>query len=100
MMDHIRVFVFGDTGEAYDACQCCDEIRSGDVLLIPSENVAGIADTWPFAVTAEAGNLHVLLPTVGLDKLATDIKVEPESLQTAVRLACGFAGCAVPGWAS
>lgn len=52
------VHTFETTGEAYDACQCDDAIHNGDVLLIPSEGVVGIADTWPVAVTFEAGKLH------------------------------------------
>lgn len=51
---------FASTGEAYDATQCDDEIRNGDVLVIVPEGVVGIADTWPFAVTKNFGELHRL----------------------------------------
>lgn len=49
---------FDSTEEAYDACQCDDTIQKGDLLLIESEGVVGIADTWPMAVTAKRGELH------------------------------------------
>lgn len=57
-----NVHSFGSTGEAYDACQCDDEIQTGDVLVIENEKVAGVAHTWPVAVTREAGKLHQLAP--------------------------------------
>lgn len=53
-----KVFVFHDTGEAYDAVQTMDEINDGDILLIPDEGVVGIAWTWPIAITKECGELH------------------------------------------
>jgi hypothetical protein len=53
-----KVHTFETTGEAYDACQCSDDIANGDTLLIPSEGVVGIADTWPVAVTFAFGKLH------------------------------------------
>jgi len=53
---------FADTGEAYDATQCDESVHQGDILVIPSEQVVGVAYTWPIAVTFEHGNLHTLLP--------------------------------------
>lgn len=50
------VHTFGDTGEAYDASQCRDEIRDGDILHVPSESVVGfLFQAWPTAVTVESG---------------------------------------------
>lgn len=49
---------FDTTQEAYDACQCDDNVRDGDILVIASERVVGIAATWPFAVTDQHGELH------------------------------------------
>jgi len=60
------IHLFDSTGDAYDACQCGfhpetgEDIRTGDTLYIPSEGVIGVADTWPFAVTANHGALHQL----------------------------------------
>jgi hypothetical protein len=55
-----QVHHFASTGEAYDATQCDENIKNGDVLVIASERVVGIADTWPFAITKEFGKLHAL----------------------------------------
>lgn len=50
---------FEDTAEAYDATQCRDDIRDGDVLIIEREGVVGFLRTaWPAAITAERGKLH------------------------------------------
>ncbi|MEU7146997.1 hypothetical protein AB0B15_02995 [Streptomyces sp. NPDC045456] len=55
-----KVWTFSSTGEAYGAVQCRDDIRDGDVLVIEREQVIGIADTWPFALTENHGDLHTL----------------------------------------
>lgn len=54
----MKIHFFESTGKAYNACQCSDEIKTGDILFIPSEGVVGIADAWPVAVTANHGDLH------------------------------------------
>ena len=59
-----RVHHFASTHEAYDACQTDDSIATGDTLVIESERVVGVADTWPFAVTAECGDLHIMAPGI------------------------------------
>jgi hypothetical protein len=51
-------FFYDSTGDAYDACQCCEELKRGDLIIVLSEKVVGIVDTWPIAVTNESGNLH------------------------------------------
>ena len=51
---------FDSTGEAYDACQCDDTIKTGDTLVIKSEGVVGVAHTWPIAVTVTRGEFHTL----------------------------------------
>jgi hypothetical protein len=54
----MAVHQFESSGEAYDATQCDESIKNGDVLVIASEGVIGIADTWPVAVTIAKGELH------------------------------------------
>ncbi len=49
---------FESTEEAYDACQCDDDIGNGDLLHVEAEGVVGLAWAWPVAVTAEHGALH------------------------------------------
>lgn len=58
----MKTHQFSSTGEAYDACQCDEDIQDGDILVIESEGVIGVADTWPVAVTAEHGSLHSFDP--------------------------------------
>ncbi|MFD7661283.1 hypothetical protein [Streptomyces sp. NPDC059788] len=60
MPDEPKVWTFYSTGEAYGAVQCRDDIQDGDVLVIEREQVIGIADTWPFALTENHGDLHTL----------------------------------------
>jgi hypothetical protein len=47
---------FESTERAYDATQCDPDIKTGDILVIG--NIIGVADTWPFVVTKESGQLH------------------------------------------
>ena len=57
---------FASTKDAYDACMTSvhmgtgDEVHNGDILIIESERVIGLCDTWPVAVTPECGSLHAL----------------------------------------
>lgn len=52
---------FDSSAEAYDATQCRDDIRDGDVLLVPSEGIVAILrGAWPVALTAAHGELHTL----------------------------------------
>jgi hypothetical protein len=47
----IRSHVFASSGEAYTASKTCDAIRDGDVLLVPSEDLAGVlVGAWPVVV--------------------------------------------------
>lgn len=62
-MNTTRIHTFDSTQEAYDACQCDESIKDGDILLIPSEGVVGLAGTWPVAVTVKYGELHMKEPT-------------------------------------
>ena len=55
---------FDTTGEAYNAVQFDQEIKNGDFLFVPSEQVLGIAYTWPFALTKNHGALHTVEDSV------------------------------------
>lgn len=69
--------------EAHNWCLCGD-IQHGDVLLVESEGVVGIADAWPVAVTDVIGSFDYLgdaldqLPVgeVGFNMLSVDKAVE------------------------
>jgi hypothetical protein len=56
----MTVHTFRSTGRAYDACQCDDSIKDGDVLVVEAEQVVGVANTWPVAVTRRVGQLHAI----------------------------------------
>ena len=56
----MKIWKFSSTSRAYNACQTDDRIQDGDVLVVESERVAGVASTWPTAVTVESGVLHEL----------------------------------------
>lgn len=64
-----KIHHFDSTVRAYDATQSDDKIKKGDVLIIESEKVVGLADTWPVAVTEWAGELHGILADTSLEKL-------------------------------
>lgn len=69
VMDQIPVVhTFDSTRDAYEACQNGGALP-GDVLVIPSERVIGIADTWPVAATNAAGVLHQVAPDYTLEML-------------------------------
>jgi hypothetical protein len=56
---HVRIFTFDNTSEAYDETQTNEEISDGDVLVVPTENVVGyLVEAWPVAVTRERGAFH------------------------------------------
>jgi hypothetical protein len=55
------VHVFASSADAYDASQCDEAIRDGDILSVPSESTAAVlAGAWPVAVTLKAGEFHTL----------------------------------------
>ncbi|MFK0106464.1 hypothetical protein [Streptomyces sp. NPDC091217] len=63
------VFRFDSTREAYDATQCRDDIRDGDVLVVESEKVIGFLDAaWPIAITEAHGEFHRLTTPAGQHK--------------------------------
>ncbi|MEU3917098.1 hypothetical protein [Streptomyces sp. NPDC029004] len=50
---------FYSTSEAYNATQCRDDIRDGDVLIIEREQVVGfLRRAWPGAITKAHGEMH------------------------------------------
>ena len=61
----IAAHYFSNSNEAYDACQIGEtdagvEVNVGDILIIHSEKVVGVCDTWPIAVTPIHGALHAV----------------------------------------
>lgn len=67
LVDGIRVHTFTDSRTAYDHTQYRNDIHDGDVLFIPSENVAGfLMQAWPVAVSPNHGELHTLADPANL----------------------------------
>jgi hypothetical protein len=53
-----NVHYFYDSAEAYDASQTY--LQDGAIMVITSESIVAICDTWPFAITKEHGKLHAV----------------------------------------
>ncbi|MDQ0961982.1 hypothetical protein QFZ66_005860 [Streptomyces sp. B4I13] len=50
---------FFDTTEAYDASQCYEEIKDGDLLVVENEQaIAIVVDVYPVAATVQHGEFH------------------------------------------
>lgn len=80
--------ILNTTGNAYDASNCSDRIEIGDVLIIPSEKVIGVASAWPVAITTEHGNIHTFSgPTEALPKFCQDLGIRLDQLTTAAKVA-------------
>jgi hypothetical protein len=52
---------FESSGDAYDATQCDNSIQCGDLLVVKTEAIVGLAWTWPIAVTVASGELHSIV---------------------------------------
>ncbi|WP_280273413.1 hypothetical protein [Nocardia wallacei] len=64
----MTVHIFASSDEAYDRSQCDDQIADGDILVIPSEGVAGWLDkAWPVAATRNVGAFHRLNEAAAID---------------------------------
>ncbi len=67
------VWVFDSTGGAYNTTQVEEDIRDGDILLVPREGVAGWLDAaWPTAATDAHGEFHALTPEAVASGAFTD----------------------------
>lgn len=80
----MQIHHFKSTNEAYNACQSNENIKRGDILVIQSEHVVGIADTWPFAVTVCKGQLHRIDSSIAGNQLREEFC---SSLLQAIRTA-------------
>jgi hypothetical protein len=92
----MNIWTFKSTGDAYDECQCSDVFEDGDVLLVPSEQVAGVlVEAWPTTVTTEAGAFHQIDPEVGWERL-DDGKYYPAAQVATVCAMAMIAGEPIP----
>lgn len=53
-------WVFDCSRDAYDFTQACEDAADGDLMLIKNDKelIIGVVDTWPMALTKQAGKLH------------------------------------------
>jgi hypothetical protein len=56
------VHTFSSTEQAYEAAATNSHVKCADTLVIESEKVIGVADTWPFAITIQRGSLCIFGP--------------------------------------
>lgn len=88
-----RHHTFASTGNAYDAVQCDEAISTGDTLVVLTEEVVGVAMTWPFAVTKAHGHLHALSAPredETLADLARSLHVRAADFEHAAEIATRF----------
>ena len=86
---YARAFCFSSSGNAYDATQTDAAISRGAILLIASERIVGLADTWPIAVTQTHGALHQVARWrfAGLAEAASEFDLTESDFLDAARLA-------------
>ena len=91
-MEH-KAFTFATSGDAYNATQCLDLLAGNGHALVCADGVIGLSYTWPVAVTADPGNLHVYDGT-DLSGLLDQYGAEagkPVFSRAAIIQACAFA---------
>lgn len=96
----IKVKVYESTTDAYNDTQCNEDIRNGDgtILVIPSEQVVGMAWTWPYAITTHWGELHKLNAHGEASGLAADSKVTKHQIALACAVAASHGFEIEPRW--
>ena len=67
---------FDSTAWAYDECNCSDDMADGEVFVVPSEKVIGVAWAWPVAATEAYGALHTLGDDVTPDRFRSPEECE------------------------
>jgi len=80
---YVNRYYFDCTEEAYDAAQTNEDVLRGDCLIIREEGVIALANAWPIAVTANAGEMHhvelgkhdILQSDFSIPKMHVDIAV-------------------------
>lgn len=92
----MATWTFEDSESAYGACQCRDDIKNGDTLIIESEQVVGLAGTWPVAVTLS--RVHNGLHTVNAD-YAAEHGIEDATQSTKEQIAAAVEAAQARGWA-
>ena len=69
----VNVYVCSSSEDAYNISQGLPAPdQNNAILYVPSENIVGVVNTWPIAVTKEAGQLHTPCDwkTIGKDTIS------------------------------
>lgn len=78
---------YESTEEAYAACQTDETVKNGDTLIVETEEVIGLAWTWPVAVTVRNGELHTLKIDCDMVSMIVEAGWNNELLAIAVAIA-------------
>lgn len=116
---------FDGTGDAYDACQWNEDIRTGDTLVIEEPDwrggvvgrdedgfkvyahedkpiaitVVGLAWAWPLAVTVERGELHDIKDDLeSYDRVIADAGITRDQIKVAIAAARDLNAPVRPLW--
>jgi hypothetical protein len=116
---------FDNTGEAYDACQCDEDIKTGDMLVIEEKGwrghtighdddgfrirafedkpiditVVGLAWAWPLAVTVQQGELHAIEDTIdAYRRVVADAGITLDQVRAAIDTATDLDAPVRPLW--
>ena len=116
---------FDGTGDAYDACQCDEDIKTGDTLVIEEPDwrggftgydedgfkvyanadnpiaitVVGLAWAWPLAVTVERGELHTIEDSLdAYERVIADAGITCDQIKVALDAATGINAPVRPLW--
>jgi hypothetical protein len=71
---------FDSTADAYDASQCDESVKRGDLLIIVSEEVVGVSDTWPISATKSSGELHIIKSFSTIEDVMKDSPFEKNAV--------------------
>lgn len=121
----MTVHRYDSTGDAYDACQCDEDIKTGDCLLIEEKGwrgncvgrdddgfriyahedhpiditVVGLAWAWPLAVTVERGELHDIEDTLdAYRQVIADAEISHDQIKAAIAAATELGAPVRPRW--
>jgi len=87
---------FPSSGAAYDACNSREEMVTGRIFTVESEQIVGISWAWPIAVTQQSGKIHTVNRDPRTWKRAPKGGFEEPEIAAAVKEAIRL--CQFKGW--
>ena len=122
----MTIHKYDSTGEAYDASNCDDDLKTGDTLVIEEKGwrgrctgrdedgfrqyahednriditVVGLAWAWPLAVTVEQGELHAIEDDIeAYRRVIADAEITVDQIKAALAAAAEINAPVRPLWA-